>query len=307
MKSLKYFSAIGTFIVVLMVFVSYTGTLDSDPSESKTDPVETDRLPQIIRSVNLDKVYEFAGEQVPMDNFDVVERLDRELLVNSYWHSSTALNIKNSSRYFPVIEAILAEEGVPDDFKYLAVIESNLRNASSPAGAKGIWQFMKSSGQYYGLEINGEVDERYHLEKSTKAACKHLKDSYNRFKSWSLAAAAYNMGDTRLRKELEYQKEKSYYNLNLSEETMRYLFRILAVKEIISDPEAFGFEITSDEKYKPMDDYRILEVTTGISNLGAFAKENGTTYRMLKLYNPWLRTYRLSNKSGKRYEIKIPN
>lgn len=309
---MQIFRNFAVFLVagfVVMLFISYTFEEDVAPTVVKDASIadgENELLPQVIKSVPLDKGYAFAGESVPVDNFDVYERLDREMLVNSYWHSSTVLNIKAANRYFPVIEPILAEEGIPDDFKYLAVIESNLRNETSPAGARGLWQFLKSIGSYYGLEINDEVDERLNVEKSTLAACKYLKDSKRKFGSWTLAAAAYNMGDTRLRKELDQQKADNYYDLNLNDETSRYVFRILAVKEILQDPQAFGFIIDPQHLYEPLDKYQVVEVDKGITDLGDFAQEHGITYRMLKVYNPWLRTGKLTNKAGKTYQIKIP-
>ena len=305
MQYLKFYSYTMAILFGLVVFGSYNSK-SSAPKETEENLETYDHLPQVITSIPLKENYEFAGERVPLENFDVRERLERELLVNSYWHSSTVLNIKNARRFFPLFETILQEEDIPDDFKYLSVIESNLRNATSPAGAKGLWQFMSSVGKYYGLEINSEVDERFHVEKATRAACKYLKDSKRRFGSWTSSAAAYNMGDTRFRKERDLQKTDSYYDMNLNEETGRYLFRILAVKEIISDPEAFGFKLDSSELYYPLDDVYELEVNTSIPNIGDFAQEHGTTYRMVKILNPWLRTSRLTNKSGKTYSIKLP-
>lgn len=263
-------------------------------------------LPQVITSVDLNKTYTFAGEEIPRSNFDAMERLERELSVNSYWHSSTLLNIKNSRRYFPVMERILAEEGVPDDFKYLSVAESNLRNVTSPSGAKGLWQFMKGTGASYGLEINKEIDERYHVEKATRAACKYLKGYKERFGTWTLSAAAYNMGGTNTSKFLKQQRAKTYYDLNVNQETSRYVFRIVAFKEIIQNPNNFGFYIEPQEYYQPMDNYKIVEVNGAVPSWGDFANENGTSYRMLKLYNPWLVSSSLTNSTKKKYEVKIP-
>ncbi len=265
-----------------------------------------DKLPQVIRAIDLDRPFSFAGERVPMENFDVRERLDRELIVNSYRHSSTILNIKNAHKYFPIIEPILMAEGIPDDFKFLAMAESDLRNATSPAGAKGFWQFMEPVAEHYGLEVNREVDERYHIEKATYAACAYLKDVKERFGSWTMAAAAYNMGGTRLAKELRAQGTSSYYDMNLNEETSRYVFRLLALKEIVSHPDRYGFQIEDDAKYTPMTDFQILTVDTTIHDLGAFARDHGITYRMLKVYNPWMIESHLPNSSRKRYQIKIP-
>lgn len=287
-------------VVTVALFASYSR---QDPAS--THAKTTRQLPQIVRSADLNKPFDLAGERVPMDNFDARERLERELMVNAYWHSSTALNIQSATRYFPVIEKILAENGLPDDFKYLAVAESNLRNESSPAGAKGIWQFMKGTGEFYGLEINEEVDERYHLEKATQAVCEYLKGYKKRFGTWTLAAAAYNMGGTRMAKELEIQRADNFYDLSLNVETARYVFRIIAIKEIMQDPQKYGFYIEKEDYHRPLDDYKTVTVSEPVANWGDFAKAHQTTYRMIKVYNPWLRTEKLTNSSGKPYEIRI--
>ncbi|MCB0670012.1 MAG: lytic transglycosylase domain-containing protein [Saprospiraceae bacterium] len=307
--SSMFLGAMAVFIVLLF----FGGTESEDKrakvsgEEEQMMEVSTSRLPQIIKSVRLDKKYMLAGEEFPMDNFDALERLDRELLVNSYWHSSTLLNIKTSKRYFPVMETILAEEGVPDDFKYVAVIESNLRNETSPAGAKGLWQFMSVSAKGYGLEISNEVDERYHIEKSTRAACQLIKRYKNRFGSWTNAFGAYNMGETRFAKEQANQKMDSYFDMNFGLETGRYLFRILALKEIMENPTDFGFYIDDqDPLYRPLDDCHILTVDSTIEDLGTYAIEHGTSYRLLKVYNPWLISGRLTVRTGKTYDIKVP-
>lgn len=266
----------------------------------------TDNVPQIVKSMDLNKAFSFCGEALPMDNFDVRERLDRELTVNTYWHSSTILSIKSTMRFFPIMDKILEEEGVPTDLKYIAVAESALRNAVSPAGAKGIWQFMKGTGTDYGLEINDEVDERYHLEKSTHAAAKYLKSLRERFGSWANAAAAYNMGGGNMNKHLREQASDNYFDLNLNEETSRYYFRLVAIKEIMENPREFGFYVDREDYYPALDDYRTEEVSDSIESWGAFAKEHGTSYRMLKVYNPWLIDSKLTNRSGKTYEIRIP-
>ena len=263
-------------------------------------------IAQVIKAVNLNKEFSFAGEAFPMDNFDVRERLDRELSRNTYWHSNTLLNIKKANKYFPTMERILAEHGVPEDFKYLAVAESDLRNAVSPAGAKGFWQFMKPTGKQYGLEIGSEVDERYHLEKSTVAFCKYMKSNKKRFGSWLLAAAAYNMGGTRLAKDVKLQRGNSYFDLNLNQETSRYVFRLVALKEIMTNPQEFGFYIEQDQMYQPMNDYAQVEVSKSVANWGDFAQKYGTNYRMLKVLNPWLVSSSMSNKSGKKYMVRVP-
>lgn len=277
----------------------------------KEEPASTpnDNTPAVARRVtgfDLNKSFSFAGEEIPADNFDARERLDRELAVNTYLEAASLLNIKMANRFFPVIEPILAKNNIPDDFKYLCVAESNLRMATSSAGAKGMWQFIDSSGKQNGLEINSEVDERYNVEKSTEAACKFLQYLKDRFGNWTLAAAAYNIGPALLAKRLEEQQVDNYYDLQLNEETSRYLFRIIAIKEIMKDPEHYGFYVDSTQLYPEMSDYYTILMTGPIPSLATFAKQQGTTYRMLKLYNPWLISTALTNKYGKRYEIRIP-
>lgn len=247
----------------------------------------------------------FAGELVPMDEWDLRERYDRELLVNTYWQSNTMLYFKRANRWFPVIEPILAAHGVPDDFKYLALIESGLMNVVSPAGAAGFWQLLQHTGGELGLEVNTQVDERYHLEKATAAACKYLLDARQRFGSWTLAAAAYNMGNAGVNRQIESQKVNDYYDLYLNEETARYMFRILAVKTIFSDPQASGFYFRKEDLYEPLK-YRTLVVDTTIADLPAFALLQGSNYKQLRLLNPWIRGVELPNRSGKVYEIKLP-
>lgn len=267
---------------------------------------ENQDLPQVIKPVNLDRPFEFAGEKVPMDNFDVRERLDRELLSNTYWQSNTMLSIKGTYRYFPLIEKTLAANDVPDDFKYLAVAESTLRNAVSSAGARGLWQFMSNTAKGYGLEVNDEVDERYHIEKATEAFCRYIKDYKRRFGSWTTAAAAYNVGGTKLAKECELQGTKNYYDLNLNSETSRYVFRLIAFKAILEDPKSFGFYIEKEDGYDPIDNFKEVTVSDAVANWGDFARDQGTTYRMLKVYNPWLIAYKLTNKEKKSYVVKVP-
>ena len=298
-------------LMSFMMFASYSysdkdGTINSETTSSSTSTTVTGDLPQIIKAPNLEKGFSFANEPVPMDNFDVRERLDFELLKNSYYHSSTIVAIKRASRYFPTIEKILAEEGLPDDFKYLAIAESNLSNAISPAGAKGVWQFMPKTAQAYGLFVSKEIDERYHLEKATRAACKYLKEYKERFGTWTKAAAAYNMGGTRLSRDIRSQKADSYYDLNLNSETSRYVFRIIALKEIVSNPTAFGFQIEEHQKYPPMDDYINIVVDNTVESWANFAEKNGVSYRMLKVWNPWLINTKLTNNSRKEFLIKIP-
>jgi len=263
---------------------------------------------------NLYKVYalktpenlSFCDEQVPMELLDVRERLDRELLVNTYWQSNMLLLIKRSFRFFPLIEKILNEEGVPDDFKYLAVIESGLENVRSPKGAKGIWQIMSGTAKEYGLEVNKNVDERYNLELSTRVACRYLKKAKDKFGSWTLAAAAYNRGISGISRNLNRQKVENYYDLLLGRETSRYIFRILAVKEIMENADNYGFIFKENDLYKPHE-IKKIELDTAISNITDFSKKIGINYKTIKLFNPWLLENHLNNKSRKKYIIKIPN
>lgn len=261
---------------------------------------------QRVRSIDLDKDFVFCGEKFPMDNFDVRQRLDAELLRNVYFHSQTILAIKRANAIFPIIEPILKAEGVPADLKYLAVAESALSNVVSPVGARGVWQFMKSAAADFNLEVTEEVDERYHLEKSTHAACKYLKGQKERLGSWVLAAAAYNGGPDRISQEMAKQHAKNFFDLNLAaDETMRYPFRIMAIKEVMENPALYEYTIEKEHLYPPMNDYKVVKVSKAVPSWGDFAQEQGTSYRMLKLYNPWLIDGKLTNKAGKTYEIHI--
>jgi len=276
----------------------------------KTDPYTKEAVKNGF--LNNYKVYaipipdslQLVDEPVPVKQKDVRERIDRELLVNTYWQSNGLLLLKRKNKYFPVIESILKREGVPDDFKYLAVAESGLQNITSPAGAKGFWQIMKKTGIELGLEINDEVDERYNLEKATVAACRYLKKAKQQYGSWTLAAASYNAGMNKITKELERQKADNYYDLLLNSETSRYVPRIIALKHILEHPKDFGFVFSKDDLYTPYESYEI-KVDSGIDDLALFAKEHKMTYKELKLLNPWLRSNKLTNKKAKTYSIKI--
>lgn len=248
---------------------------------------------------------DFCGEKTPLNLADVKERFDRELIVNSNLDASTLIIIKRANREFPIIEPILKKYGVPDDFKYLAVAESALTNATSSAGAKGFWQFMPATAKERGMEVSDEVDERYHLAKSTEAACKYLLDAKQKMGSWTLAAASYNGGLTGVNRQITSQGETNYYDLLLTEETYRYVFRILALKEIMQNPVLYGFTYRKDELYNGIPT-RKVEVDTSITDLAAFAKEQGINYKILKIHNPWLRDKKLTNTSGKKYAIEIP-
>ena len=291
--------------VIAVIGVSIQAVQDA-PTAPKNENTE-------VKVVNDYNVYalplpdnlNFAGETVPVQNPDIKERMDRELLVNTYWQSNGLLLFKRANKYFPIIEPILKEEGVPEDLKYLAVIESGLTQAVSPARATGFWQILKETGKEYGLEVNDNVDERYHIEKSTRAACKYLKASKERFGSWTLAAAAYNAGNYGVSREMERQNVNGYYDLLLGEETGRYVFRILALKEILSNPGKYGFNFQEKDLYTEVPTYKV-SVDTAVSDFTKFAEGFGINYKILKIHNPWLREKHLNNSSRKKYSIDIP-
>ncbi|RMB61056.1 lytic transglycosylase domain-containing protein [Dokdonia sinensis] len=284
-------------------------------TSTTSDKVEIggERLDKATKMVNDYNVYalpmpdglNFAGEMVPVQYPDIRERMDRELLVNTYWQSNALLLFKRANKYFPLIESILEEEGVPDDLKYLAVIESGLTQAVSPARATGFWQILSGTGKEYGLEVNDNVDERYHIEKSTRVAATYLKKSKERFGSWTAAAAAYNAGNAGVSRRMDAQNVNDYYDLLLGEETGRYVFRIIALKEILKNPKKYGFNFTNDDLYKPIETYKV-SVDTAVTDFVKFAEGYGINYKILKIHNPWLREDHLNNKSRKQYFIEIP-
>lgn len=281
-----------------------TSSIKNDKIENKVSNksvADSYRIESLPMPENLD----FAGEGVPLEDPDVYERMDRELLVNTYWQSNALLLMKRANKYFPVIEPILKEEGIPDDFKYLAVIESGLTQAVSPARAVGFWQILEGTGKEYGLEINDNVDERYHIEKSTRVAADYLKKAKKRFGSWTLAAASYNAGQYGVDKQLERQKVGDYYDLLLGEETGRYVFRILALKEIMTNPQKYGFSFNESDLYKHIPVQKV-KVDTVVKDFPDFAENFGINYKILKVHNPWLRDDHLKNASRKIYYIDIP-
>lgn len=258
-----------------------------------------------IFSIPIPKNLSFANEKLPTYDFTVLESMERELLVNTYFHSQTILMHKRANRWLGFIAGILKKNGVPDDFKYIALIESNFTNTVSPKGAAGFWQFLNGAGKQYGLEINDEIDERYHVEKSTEAACKYFKEAFRIFNNWTLAAASYNIGIDGLKNQLEKQKANSYYDLYLNEETARYIFRILAVKEVISNPKDYGYQLRKKDLYPTIPTLKI-PVDSSITDLAGFAAMNNTNYKILKYFNPWLKNSSLSNKDRKTYQIELP-
>ena len=258
-----------------------------------------------VHALHVPSQVNFAGELMQLDEDDLMERMDKELLVNTYWQSNTLLMMKRANKFFPQIERILKEEEVPDDFKYLALIESGLENLRSPAGAKGFWQILRTTGREYGLEVNSNVDERYNIELSTRMACAYLKKAKERLGSWTLAAASYNRGIAGINRILKKQQADNYYDLLLGTETKRYMFRILAVKEIMQAPERYGFFVEDAQLYSPLE-YRTVAVDTAITNIARFSKQMGVNYKTMKIYNPWLLQNHLNNKSRKLYHIALP-
>ncbi|PKP24391.1 MAG: murein transglycosylase [Bacteroidetes bacterium HGW-Bacteroidetes-2] len=290
-----------------IILIAISGFLIFAVQEAPTDDIfSAKRINQYnIYALPMPEKLDFAGENVPLNDPDIRERMDRELLVNTYWQSNGLLMFKRANKVFPVIEPILEKYGIPDDFKYLAVIESGLLNVVSPAGARGIWQIMPATAKEFGLEVNENVDERYDLEKATEAACKYILASKRKFGTWTEAAAAYNAGNTGISRRLGEQSVENYYDLLLGEETGRYVFRILALKEIMNNPLAYGFNFREKDLYTLVPSYKV-EVDSSIKDLSSFAKQNGINYKILKIHNPWLREAKLNNSSKKKYSIEIP-
>ncbi len=297
-----FYSFIGSIVILGVLF-----SINSKIAEDSTDKEYVNYIKSNYKvfSLSLPDTISFCGENIPLQKSDVKENLDRELLVNTYWQSQTLLFIKRAHKWFPIIEPILKRNNIPDDFKYLALIESGLTNSVSPSGATGFWQLLATSGKELGLEINDQIDERYHVEKSTEAACAYLRQAYEKLgKNWTLAAASYNMGMSGMAKQIAFQKANSYYDLHLNQETSRYVFRIMAMKEILTHPDTYGFYVRDKDLYS-LDEYEQIAVDSTISSLVDFAIANNMTYKDLKRLNPWLRDSNLPNKLKKSYQIKI--
>jgi len=303
-------SKIGLAAVAVVICGLFIQAIQSPKVASQTTEIATSAEQQSsqtlrVEALDIPNVMTFAGERVPLQDTDVKERLDREIHVNTYWHSNMLLMIKKANRFFSEIEPLLKKYNLPDDFKYLAVAESGLDNVTSHAGASGFWQFMKATGKEYGLEINNYVDERYNLELATKVAAQYLINSKDLFGSWTTAAAAYNAGNAGITKQMKRQDATDYYSLLLNSETGRYVFRILAFKEILSNPEKYGFYVDQQDLYQAIPTKTII-IETPIEDFAKFAKQQGINYKILKIHNPWLRDTYLKNASGKAYSIKIP-
>jgi membrane-bound lytic murein transglycosylase D len=301
----KAFLTKALFTSLVIVFIGFVISIILSGFGKSESPGSADSSFYQVGSIKLPDSISFAGELLPLENFDTRESLDRELLTSSYRHSSTILIIERANRYFPVIEKILKEYNIPDDFKYLAMAESELSNMISPAGATGFWQIMESTGREEGLEINSEIDERYNLEKSTVFACRYFLKSYEKYGNWTLAAASYNGGRNGIDEQINIQRENNYYDLLLNEETARYIFRVVAYKVINSNPEDYGFYIDKKALYPEIPVVEV-SVDSTVTSFTDFAKIFGTNYKTLKLLNPWLRKPYLTNKAGKTYLIKLP-
>ena len=302
MRFAQYISTVS--ILVLIAYVVYNES-KSEPHSSGEEITDSGSINVQARSLPIPEYMEFAGEAVPLDQFDVRERFDRELHINTYWHNNTIFLIKRANRWMPEIERILQEEGVPLDFKYIPAIEGQFLNDISPKQAVGFWQIRRNTGLELGLEVSTEVDERYDPIKSTYAACKYFKKAYEKFGNWTLAAATYNRGIAGISRALDHQKVNNYYDLLLNDETSRYIFRILAIKQIISNPELYNFDINQEHLYDPFD-LEYITVDETIPDLVEFAKIRGITYKNLKQYNPWLRRDQLTVRQGTEYKIAIP-
>jgi membrane-bound lytic murein transglycosylase D len=295
----------GVFVIIsfMLLFFVFVFADREDPVNAPDE--STDKEKYTVYPVELPEELYFAGERVPLDFFDVRESLDQELLINVYWQSHTMLLIKRANRYFPQIKSILLKNGVPEDMVYIPVAESDLTHAVSPSQAVGFWQFLSAVARENGLEVNHEVDERYHIGKSTEAACRFLKESYQRYGSWTMAAASYNMGRRGLDEQINRQKMDYYYDLLLNEETGRYIYRLLALKLIISDPGKYGFHVEPEDLYAQIPVYEVT-LDGSVDDFADFASKYDINYKILKLFNPWLRDNKLVNAGGKTYYIEIP-
>ena len=292
-------------ILSILSIISITLLFINAINKNEVEPDVNTHKSYKIKALKLPANLNLAGERVPVEIPDVRERMERELLVNTYWQSNGLLLLKRANKYFPILEPLLKQHGLPDDFKFLALAESGFTDETSTVGAAGMWHFMKKTGKEFGLEINKNVDERYNIEKSTKVASEYLKSSYERFHSWTLAAAAYNAGNHGIARRLEAQEVTNYYDAKLADETERYIFRILALKEIINNPEKYGFVFEKSDLYTSPKT-KTIKIDSAITNITAFAKKYGMNYKEFKIHNPWLREHHLNNKSRKTYEIKIP-
>lgn len=310
MKNFALFISLAALLVIFG-YISFNEMRQKSSPRAISDETVADRQFEVedrpfpAVSLHVPRKITFAGEPVPLHIPDVYERLDKELQINTYFHSNTIFLMKRANRWLPQIEEILQQYDVPNDFKYLPLIESNLLNDVSPKNAVGYWQILKAAGKENGLEITDEVDERYHPLRATEAACRYLKQAYRKFGNWTLVAASYNRGMGGIERAIENQQVDSYYDLYLNEETSRYVFRILAIKEIVENPLRYGFKVNPQHLYKE-EPLRYVQVDETIKDLITFAKQHNTNYKLIKRHNPWLRDEKLTVKKGRQYAIAIP-
>lgn len=298
MKKAKFFNPLYLVILIIALIPYLMGSTQHN-SSNHPDLVES-TIPTVPETIT------FAGEELVLNRYDKREKMDRELMSFSFMHTNSHLILKRANRFFPIIEPLLQKNNVPDDLKYLMVIESSMNLFSrSPAGAAGLWQFMPATGREYGLEVNKNIDERYHIEKSTLAACKYLKKAYQRYGSWLAAAASYNGGQNRITTERQRQGVDEITDLWLVEETSRYIYRLMAAKLFFENPQQFGIHLKKEQLYPPLK-YKEMTLTKEIPDLASFAKQQGINLALLKDFNPWLREYNLENRSGRTYTLKIP-
>jgi len=277
--------------------------------EKEQDFVKFTELPQgntiNAAAIKLPAKMSFAGEPVPLTIADVRERLDREMHINAYWHTNTIFLLKRANRWLPQISKILKEEGIPDDFKYMPAIEGAFKNDISPKAAVGFWQFRKDAAKEFGLEVNRQVDERYDPLKSTKAACKYLTKAYDKFGNWTLVAASFNRGRAGIIRAMDKQEIDNYYDLMLNEETSRYVFRILAAKEVIEHPKRYGFEVEESQLYN-IEPVKYIKITSSVDNWVDWSKAQGINLKLLKRHNPWIQSDNLTVSRGNEYLVAIP-
>jgi hypothetical protein len=303
-NSVLIFLGLGLAIIICLLLTSGKHLPDSEINGER--PGNTTEFP-LTCSMPVPNEVDFCGEKISLSRIDMRERFDREINSFAYLHSTTLLYFKRANRFFPIIEPILKKNNIPTDFKYLCVIESNLDiRAFSPAKAAGLWQFMEATGKSYGLEISPEVDERYHIEKATQAACRYFKDAYAKYGRWTDVAASYNAGMGRISSSMESQKVDSAFDLLLVAETSRYVFRIMALKQIFENPRNYGFALNKGDLY-PCVPVQYDTISKGIENIAEYAKGKSINYMLLKEFNPWIRDVKLTVKPGKSYRIAIPN
>lgn len=299
----RYFIAFAGILLLLSLIKLFSYSFSDSISDANYEDYFNTSYK--VFSIRIPKNLNFAGEKTPIRDFSVREAMERELVINTYWQSQTLLLHKRANRWFPIIEPILKKNDIPEDFKYIPLIESQLTNVVSPQGATGFWQLVESTAKQYGLEITEDVDERYNVVKSTEAACKYFKEAYKQFNNWTLVAASYNLGMTGVQSQLNRQKVRSYYDVLLTEETARYIYRLLAMKEIISRPKVYGFILRKKDLYPVIPTKKIV-IDSSVRSLADFAITEGINYKYLKLFNPWLRTGSLSNPEKKKYIIEVP-